>query len=96
MIAKFYLMIGAPMLVINAGKINDVKIVLPYSSELLIPFFMNLKNSAQDISRPKKNQEFVKANINDLSKHNKQPNKSLPNYHFWSENIFPKTKLEIQ
>ena len=85
---------GAPMSVINAGKINDVKIVLPYSSELLIPFFMNLKESAKDIFRPKKIiHEFVKANFINLSKHNIQPKKSLPNFHFWSENIFPKTKL---
>lgn len=85
---------GAPMSVINAGKINDVKIVLPYSSELLIPFFMNLKESAKDIFRPKKViHDFIKANFENLSKHNIQPKKSLPNFHFWAENIFPKTKL---
>jgi hypothetical protein len=85
---------GAPLSIINAGKISNIKVVLPYSSELLIPFFMNLKDTTKDIFYPKKIiHEFVNKHINNLSKHDIEPKTELPNYHFWAENIFPDTKL---
>lgn len=85
---------GPPMSIINAGKINNIKVVLPYSSELLIPFFMNLKTSFKDIFYPKKIiHQFVNNNIKSISKHDLNPKDNLPTYHNWAENIFPKTKL---
>tara|TARA_Y100001958_G_scaffold159984_1_gene164890 strand:+ start:9803 stop:11407 length:1605 start_codon:yes stop_codon:yes gene_type:complete len=85
---------GAPKSIINAGIISNVKVVLPYSHELLIPFFMNLKTSVIDIFYPKKFiHQFVNANINNIKKHDLMPKDNLPNYHDWVEKIFPKTTL---
>ena len=85
---------GAPMSIINAGIINGVKVILPYSSELLIPFFMNLRATAKDIFNPKKIiHEIVNTKLGMLTKHDIIPKGNLPDYHFWAKNIFPKTKL---
>lgn len=85
---------GAPKSIINAGIINNVKVVLPYSYELLIPFFMNLKTSAKDIFFPKNFiHRFVNTNIKNIKKHDLLPKDNLPSYHLWVEKVFPKTKL---
>jgi hypothetical protein len=85
---------GPPKSIINAGIINNVKVVLPYSYELMIPFFMNLETSARDIFFPKNFiHRFVNASIRDIKKHDVLPKDNLPSYHFWAEKVFPKTKL---
>ena len=85
---------GAPMSIINAGIINSVKVILPYSSELLIPFFMNLKTSVKDILYPKNIiHKFVNTNIKKIAQHNHEPKKNLPNYHTWVDQVFTKTNL---
>lgn len=85
---------GAPKSIINAGKINNVKVVLPYSNELLIPFFMNLKTSAKDIFFPKKFiHGFVKMHFKNIKEHDLLPKDNLPSYHLWAEKVFPKTEL---
>lgn len=85
---------GAPMSIINAGIINNVKVILPYSSELIIPFFMNLKTSIKDIFYPKSIiHKFVNANIKKISRHDLSPKDDLPNYHVWVDEVFSKTKF---
>jgi hypothetical protein len=85
---------GAPMSIINAGIINNVKVILPYSSELLIPFFMNLKTSVKDIFYPKNIiHKFVNTNIKKISHHNHKPKNNLPDYHTWVNQVFTKTNL---
>jgi len=85
---------GAPMSIINAGIISNVKVVLPYSSELLIPFFMNLKTTAKDIFYPKNIiHKFVNANIKNIGQHDLRPKNDPPTYHAWVVEKFPKTKL---
>ena len=85
---------GAPKSIINAGIISNVKVVLPYSYELLIPFFMNLKTSVKDIFYPKNFiHRFVNANIKNIEVHDLLPKGNLPSYHLWVEKVFPNTKL---
>ena len=84
---------GAPKSIINAGIINNVKVVLPYSHELLIPFFMNLKTSLKDIFYPKNFiHKFVNNNIKNIKKHDIMPNYNLPAIMF-GQKVFPKTTL---
>lgn len=85
---------GAPKSIINAGIISNVKVVLPYSHELLIPFFMNLKTSIRDIFYPKNFiHKFVNANIKNIKMHDVIPKNNLPTYHVWAEKVFPKTTM---
>ena len=85
---------GAPKSIINAGIISNVKVVLPYSHELLIPFFMNLKTSIRDIFYPKNFiHQFVNANIKNIKMHDVIPKNNLPTYHVWAEKVFPKTTM---
>lgn len=89
-----YLSSGDSLAIVNAAKICGIKAVLPFSEELLIPYFIGRKSGVSDIFRPKEHVHTIVSNLYDT--HNKiKVNKveGCLGYHQWAESVFPNTKF---
>ena len=89
-----YLSSGASLSIINSAKLHGIKAVLPYSAEPLIPIFLYLKTGFKDIFRPKKMvHQIIKENCWCIPKDKEKVKNTLPDYHSWAKNYFPKTRF---
>jgi hypothetical protein len=87
---------GASFSIIKSGLLNDIKPILPFSAENVLPIFNSLEASFSDVLFPKKMiYEIIAEKNSDLLKLIKTKHNIVgaPQFHQWVMNDFLKTKF---